>query len=273
MDLPAYLKYAGSVARTSTLLNAGFTDRNLRNAIVAGEILRLRQGVVALPGASPDMVGAVLANGLLSCGSATTHHRLWRLHEPKAFHLLCRHGAARGAVVHRETVVPPDAPWPVAGLTDVLLHGLRCLPEMEAAIMVESALLQGRTTLSYLRSHLPGNRNGAARRVLDLVDGTAESPIEVVARILFRSEGIFTQTQVDLPGIGIVDFLLEGFLIVELDGATHLEPKQVKKDRLRNNASTLDGYAVLRYGYADVVYNAQRVVDEVWQVLRGRVVR
>lgn len=273
MDLSAYLKHAGSVARTSTLLQAGFTDRSIRNAVGSGEIRRLRHGVVAMSGAAPDMVGAVLANGLLSCGSATTHHRLWRLNEPRVLHLLCRHGAAKGAVVHRGSVVPPDAPWPVAGLTDVLLHGLHCLPEVEAAILVESALLQGRTTLDYLRGHLPGNRNGAARRVLALVDGTAGSPIEVVARLLFRSEGIFTQTQVDLPGIGIVDFLLEGFLIVELDGATHLEPKQVRKDRLRNNASTLDGYAVLRYGYADVVYSPQRVVAEVWQVLRGRVVR
>jgi hypothetical protein len=30
---------------------------------------------------------------------------------------------------------------------------------------------------------------------------------------------------------------------------------------------------VLRYGYADVVYTPQKVVAEVWQVLRGRVVR
>ena len=273
MDVTSYLKYAGSVARTATLRNAGFSDRHIRVAVGSGQIRRLRHGVVALPGAAPDLVSAVLANGLLSCGSATTHHRLWRLHEPAALHLLCRHGAAKDVVVHRETVVPHDVPWPVAGLTDVLLHGLRCLPEVEAAIMVESALLQGRTTLAYLSGHLPGNRNGAARRVLDLVDGTAGSPIEVVARLLFRSEGIFVQTQVDLPGIGIVDFLLEGFLIVELDGETHLQPRQVKKDRLRNNASTLDGYAVLRYGYAQVVYNPQKIVDEVWQVLRGRVVR
>ena len=257
MDVTSYLKYAGSVARTATLRNAGFSDGHIRVAVGSGQIRRLRHGVVALPGAAPDLVSAVLANGLLSCGSATTHHRLWRLHEPAALHLLCRHGAAKDVVVHRETVVPQDVPWPVAGLTDVLLHGL----------------LQGRTTLAYLRGHLPGNRNGAARRVLDLVDGTAGSPIEVVARLLFRSEGIFVQTQVDLPGIGIVDFLLEGFLIVELDGETHLQPRQVKKDRLRNNASTLDGYAVLRYGYAQVVYNPQKIVDEVWQVLRGRVVR
>ncbi|BAS10469.1 hypothetical protein AHiyo4_38910 [Arthrobacter sp. Hiyo4] len=273
MDVSSYLKYAGSVARTATLRQAGFSDRNIRLAVGSGQIRRLRHGVVALPGAAPDLVSAVLANGLLSCGSATPHHRLWRLHQPAVLHLLCRHGAAKGAVVHRESVVPQDVPWPVAGLTDVLLHGLRCLPEVEAAVMVESALLQGRTTLDYLRGHLPGNRNGAARRVLDLVDGTAGSPIEVVARLLFRSEGMFVQTQVDLPGIGIVDFLLEGFLIVELDGEAHLQPRQVKKDRLRNNASTLDGYAVLRYGYAQVVYNPQKVVDDVWQVLRGRVVR
>jgi very-short-patch-repair endonuclease len=139
--------------------------------------------------------------------------------------------------------------------------------------MVESAVRQGVTTLRYLHQRLPGNRNGAARKVLDLVDGTADSAIEVVARLLFRAEGIYTQTQVDLPGIGFVDFLLEGFLIVEIDGRSHLEPRQVKKDRSRNNASTLSGYAVLRYGYADVVYNPEKVVAEVWQVLRGRVVR
>lgn len=273
MDLVAYLKYAGSVARTATLLQAGFTERTIRSLLAAGEITRLRHGVVALPDAAPDLVTAVLANGLLCCASAAPHHRLWRLHDPERLHVLCRHGSAAGVVIHRGSVVPPEFPRPVAGLTDTLLHALRCLPPVEAAIMVESALLQGRTTLDYLRERLPGNRNGAARSVLDLVDGTADSAIEVVARLLFRSEGIDTQTQVDLPGIGIVDFLLEGFLIVEIDGSAHLEAGQVRKDRRRNNASTLTGYAVLRYGYKDVVYNPQKVVDEVWQVLRGRVVR
>lgn len=273
MDVTEYLKYAGSVARTATLLQAGFTERTIRSTLASGQAVRLRHGVVALHDAQPDLVAAVLANGLLCCASAAPHHRLWRLHAPERLHLLCRHGAAAGVVVHRGSVVPPDFPRPVAGLTDSLLHALRCLPAVEAAVMVESALVQGRTTLGYLGQRLPGNRNGGARSVLELVDGTADSAVEVVARLLFRSEGIYTQTQVDLPGIGIVDFLLEGFLIVEIDGSTHLEARQVKKDRLRNNASTLTGYAVLRYGYQDVVYNPQKIVREVWQVLRGRVVR
>jgi very-short-patch-repair endonuclease len=273
MDVLASLKFAGSVARTGTLLQAGFTERAIRLSLASGEIVRLRHGVVALPGAAPDLVTAVLANGLLSCASATEHHGLWRLHEPQRPHLLCRHGAATGVVIHRGSVVPPEFPRPVAGLTDTLLHALRCLPAVESAVMVESALQQGRTTLDYLRRRLPGNRNGSARAVLDLVDGSAGSAIEVVARLLFRSQGMYTQTQVDLPGIGIVDFLLEGFLIVEIDGGTHLEPRQVKKDRQRNNASTLSGYAVLRYGYREVVYHPQTIIDEVWQVLRGRVIR
>lgn len=272
MDLASYLGYAGSVTRTATLLQAGFTSNGIRTSVAAGEIQRLRHGVVALPGARADFVAAVLANATRTCASAAPFHGIWRLHEPERLHLLCAHGSARGAVVHRASLVPPDFPQP-ASLTDTLLHALRCLPPVDAAVMVENALLQGRTTLDYLRQRLPGNRNGAARAVLDLVDGTADSAIEVVARLLFRSQGIYTQTQVNLPGIGFVDFLLEGFLIVEIDGSTHLERTQVKKDRRRNNASTLAGYAVLRYGYHDVVYNPQKVIDEVWHVLRGRVIR
>ncbi|MEV7635533.1 type IV toxin-antitoxin system AbiEi family antitoxin domain-containing protein [Pseudarthrobacter enclensis] len=273
MDVPRFLRQAGSVARTATVLNAGFTHRDIRNAVAAGEVRRRRHGVVALPGAPSDFVAAVLGNGLLTCASGAAHRGLWLLNQPEKVHLLCRHGGPPETVVHRETLVPHGTAEPVASITDILIHGLRCLPEVEAAVMVESAVRQGVTTLPYLRQRLPGNRNGAARRVLELVDGTADSAIEVVARLLFRGEGIYTETQVELPGIGCVDFLLEGFLIVEIDGGSHLEPRQVKKDRSRNNASTLSGYSVLRYGYADVVYNPQKVVAEVWQVLRGRVIR
>jgi very-short-patch-repair endonuclease len=273
MELIGYLAYAGSVARTATLLQAGFPERSIRNAVQDGDVVRLRHGVVALPSAAPDFAAAVMANGLLSCVSAASHHGLWRLHIPGRLHLLCRHGAASDVVIHRGSVVPPESPRPLAGLTDTLLHALHCLPPVEAVVMVESALLQGRTGVDYLGQRLPGNRNGTARSVLRLVDGTADSAIEVVARLLFRQAGIHTETQVSLPGIGTVDFLLEGFLIVELDGASHFAAPQVRKDRRRNNASTLTGYAVLRYGYQDIVHNPQEVMEEVWQVLRGRVVR
>ncbi|HEY1154940.1 MAG TPA: type IV toxin-antitoxin system AbiEi family antitoxin domain-containing protein [Arthrobacter sp.] len=66
MELCRFLDHAGSVARTQTLLRAGFSDRDIRNAVASGQVRRLRQGVLALPGAPSDFVAAVLGNGLLT---------------------------------------------------------------------------------------------------------------------------------------------------------------------------------------------------------------
>jgi very-short-patch-repair endonuclease len=57
---------------------------------------------------------------------------------------------------------------------------------------------------------------------------------------------------------------------VELDGSTHFEPRQVKKDQRRNNAGMLGGYLTLRYYYDDVVYRPAAMVEEVLAVLRLR---
>jgi very-short-patch-repair endonuclease len=58
--------------------------------------------------------------------------------------------------------------------------------------------------------------------------------------------------------------------VVETDGAVHLEPLHVKKDRRRNNASLRGGYLVLRFGYDDVVHHPERMVAEVLAVLELR---
>ena len=67
--------------------------------------------------------------------------------------------------------------------------------------------------------------------------------------------------------MGEVDFLIEDCLVVETDGATHLEAKQVKKDRVRNNATVVGGRLCLRFGYADVVHYPERMVAQVLAVL------
>lgn len=64
-----------------------------------------------------------------------------------------------------------------------------------------------------------------------------------------------------------MDFLVEEWLVVEIDGKTHLEPRQVKKDRKRNNATIIGGRLGLRFGYDDVVYPPERMVDQVLAVL------
>ena len=136
--------------------------------------------------------------------------------------------------------------------------------------MVQCAVGRGDISLSFLRSKLGGNRNARARSVLDLVIPRADSLLEVLANTAFRRAGLHVRRHVEIPGVGEADFLVEDCLVVETDGESHLEPRQVKKDRGRNNASIVGGYLVLRFGYDDVVYHPERMVAQVLAVLEQR---
>ena len=134
--------------------------------------------------------------------------------------------------------------------------------------MVECAYNRGDINPDQLLRYLDGKRCGKARTVLSKVERGADSLLETLARVLFRDAGISTETQVWINGIGRVDFLLEGFLIVEIDGiAFHLEPRQFKKDRRRDNAAMRQGLPVLRFFYDDVVYAPESVLAQVREVL------
>lgn len=151
----------------------------------------------------------------------------------------------------------------MVGLADVLLHALRCLPEREALVMIQCAVGRGDISLAFLRGRLTGNRNARARAVLDLIIPRADSLLEVLANAAFVRAGLHIRRHVEIPGVGEVDFLVEDLVIVETDGATHLERFQVKKDRRRNNTAVVGGYLVLRFGYDDVVHHSERMVTQV----------
>ena len=125
--------------------------------------------------------------------------------------------------------------------------------------------------LELLKCQLTGDRSGPALKALHLLDLRAESIVEVDAQHLFRSHGIGYDAQVYLPGIGRVDFLIEGFLIVEVDGfAFHSSREALRRDLGRNNASTLGGYAVLRYMPEHIWFEPERVLAEIRAVLGRR---
>ncbi|MCQ6271226.1 endonuclease domain-containing protein [Pseudarthrobacter sp. R1] len=150
----------------------------------------------------------------------------------------------------------------------MLIHSLRCLPEIEALVMVQCAAQRGDITVEFLCRKLPGNRNARARAVLDYVIPRADSLLEVLANYHFRRAGLYVRRHVEVPDVGEVDFLVEDCLVVETDGATHFEPRSVKRDQRRNNRSIIDGYLVLRYYYDDVVHAPEVMVSEVQAVLK-----
>jgi very-short-patch-repair endonuclease len=138
--------------------------------------------------------------------------------------------------------------------------------------MVECAVGRGDMTVGFLQQRLPGRRNGKARAVLHWVDRGADSLLETLARTYFRQAGIPVQAQAYLERVGYVDLLLDGWLVVELDGRHHADWQQVKKDHRRNNESVVQGYTALRYYYSDVVYlyHPEAMVKEVLSVLARR---
>lgn len=268
MDIETFLRSRAGVTKTSALHGAGFTHTAVDRALAAGRIVRVRRGIYSLPGQSGAYGLALEHNALLTCLSAAPTYALWTVHDAGTVHLSPSHkGTPPGALPHGRCTHPAHPTLPVAGLADVLIHSLRCLPELESLVMVQCAAQRGDITVEFLRRKLPGNRNACARAILDHVIPRADSLLEVLANYHFRRAGLQVRRHVELPGVGEVDFLIEDCLVVETDGGSHLEPRQVKKDRKRNNATVIGGRLGLRFGYDDVVNHPQRMVAEVLGVL------
>jgi very-short-patch-repair endonuclease len=266
VDIETYLSPRGA-ARASTLYRAGFSRAYLDKALAAGRVVRIRRGIYSLPREASLLSLALQHNALLTCLSAAPTYGLWRLHDA-GVHLSPGHKKAPpGTLIHGRCRHAAHKWLPVAGLADVLIHALRCLPVLEALVMVQCAAQRGDVTVEFLRRKLPGNRNARARAVLDSVVPRADSVLEVLANYHFQRAGLYIRRHVELPGVGEVDFLIEECLVVETDGSTHLEPRQVKKDRKRNNATLIGGRLCLRFGYDDVVHHPERMVAEVLAVL------
>ncbi|MDQ1054185.1 very-short-patch-repair endonuclease [Arthrobacter sp. SORGH_AS 212] len=271
MDVHKALEICGGAARRPALARLGVNDSSLRRAVRAG-LVQPDRGLYALPTASPHLVAALRNREVLTCSSAAAAYSLWTLPADGLRHVYHRRREAvsGGAVHHAGLLLPPASYQPVAALADVLIHALRCLPVAESLVMVECAVSRGDMTLEFLLRRLPGKRNGKARADLEWVDTGADSLLETLARTYFRRAGIRVETQVYLERVGYVDLLLDGWLVVELDGRHHAEWKQVQKDHRRNNESVLQGYTALRYYYSDVVFHPAAMVSQVLQVLSRR---
>lgn len=264
MELSAFLAVRGGTATTAALQRAGFTRHDLTAGMDSGVVVRVRRGHYAQPDTTGAYGAAREIRGLLTCLSAAPGYGLWTLNPAEQLHLCMGHRTSPPGVIQHGRLLHPRHPnLPMVGLADVLLHALRCLPELEALVMVQCAGGRGDISLAFLRGRLSGNRNARARAVLDLVIPRADSLLEVLSNVAFVRAGLSVRRHVEVPGVGEVDFLVEDVVIVETDGATHLEPYQVKKDRRRNNAAVVGGYLVLRFSYDDVVYHPERMVTQV----------
>ncbi|MGO4188746.1 DUF559 domain-containing protein [Pseudarthrobacter sp. TAF60_1] len=269
MDIFEHLQQLGA-ARTAQLLSAGYSRRDIGHLVGRGAT-QPRRGIFLAPGCDPELAGAVCHNGRLTCASAARHYGLWLRTPPTQLHLACNHGHGSGFIRHRTVRFDGHPVLPVAAVEDVALHALGCLAPPSSTAMATSAIRLHGVPLDLLRYQLGGDRSAPTRRALQELDLRAESIVEVDAQHLFRCNGIDFEPQVQLPGIGRVDFLLDDFLIVEIDGfAFHSKRSDMLRDRRRNNMSTVQGFAVLRYMPEHIWFHPEQVLAEITAVLEAK---
>lgn len=271
MDIHHYLLQLGGVARTGQFLAAGFTRADIKRLAGAG-VRQPRRGIHLHPQAKPELVAAIRQNAKVSCASAATHYGLWLRDPPPQHHLACDHGHGRGFIRHRSIRFDAHPVLPLVGVEDVVLHAMGCLPPPASTALAISAIRLHHIPLELLKEQLKGSdKSGPALAALRQLEVRCESIVEVDARHLLKEHGISFEQQVQLEGIGRVDFLVEGFLIVEMDSFEyHSDRKAMLRDRERDNAATLRGFATLRYMPEVIWFEPERMISEIRAVLERK---
>lgn len=273
MDPVRVLERTGGAARLETLTRAGVTRGGLRRAVDDGRVIRPRYGCYALPGATGDAVLRAAYRAEMSCLSLCRALGLPIIEDDRRTHLWIPRNRARraddrrpirGVVLHRHD-------HPAGALSDRASTGLDlmglCCGRMQQIVAVDAALHAGLIEVSALDGwvHTPPDRRDWLRR---RCDGRAESPLETITRVTLAEEGLDVVSQVQIHGIGRVDLLVEGRLVVETDGQEfHLNSRAWVEDVRRNNAGIVQGRPVLRFTYADVMGDRTALVRTVLAAL------
>ena len=212
-----------------------------------------------------DQVRAFVYNACLSCVSAA---KLYDLpvatgELPPQTHLSVRH--TRGmhysklrrfddVCIHWEPVLSKEEERAhIASIGTVLERVLVCMPLKVSLPMLDAARNQGLYDISTLTLPTSGSRVPHLREAALSTD-RARSILETVARLILIDMGLNPQVGVWIEGVGEVDMIILGFIVIEVDGwAFHSSKEQREKDLKRDRELLRRGYVVLRFTYDDVM--------------------
>ncbi|MBW8761776.1 MAG: DUF559 domain-containing protein [Microbacterium sp.] len=260
------------VARTAWLMRHGCTKRELADAVTAGAVARLRRGVLALPDADPKLIIAARHGGALSCADALRHHGIWTLPRPdQKVHVWLGdsgrlHAHPQCKAFCTTHFSPGTARLGYAPVVVALIHAFRCLDREAFFAAYESAWNQRKISASdrrRIRKELPDS----AGWMLDLARPDAQSGLESLLRFRLHLLGLTLESQVRIPGVGTVDFVIDR-VILEVDGReNHASAERRHNDLTRDAKSSVLGYETLRFDYAMVIYEWDRVVAAILAAL------
>ena len=90
-------------------------------------------------------------------------------------------------------------------------------------------------------------------------------------RLLLTGLGCLVDVQAHLPGVGRVDLIVDGWLIVECDSRAFHEGWTAQvRDRRRDLAAAALGYATIRPLAEDIYYRREEILEAIKQILAHR---
>ncbi|MFJ4223572.1 type IV toxin-antitoxin system AbiEi family antitoxin domain-containing protein [Microbacterium sp. NPDC089695] len=242
---------AHEILTRDDLLSTGMSSHSITAAVRRGTLIRIRRGLYAIAGTPSAIIDAVRIGGRLTC--VTLLHAIGVFVQTSpALHVHVRPQLSRSrrrrpreATVHWGRCTREGLAH-IVSLHDAVRQSVRCQGPREAIATLDSILQHRLLTVVQLErvfAELPTR----FQVLLTLVDGSAESGPETYMRLILRSLGVPFETQVLIAGVGRVDFVVDGWLIIECDSRSHHEGwgKQVD-DRRRDIAAARRGYVTIR---------------------------
>lgn len=266
------------VLTRAELFALGMTPRAITAAVAAGDLIRARRDNYLAADAPRALVEAVRVGGRLGCLSLLALLDVF-VYETPALHVHMERGDSRmrapqhrgalpsrrlrdGVVLHWQRFVAEPTRGCV-DIVDALIQSVRCQQPRHAIATLDSALNKHLIELGQIGevfAALPA-RYGVLR---GLLDARAQSGTETLVRLMLRRIGCDVELQVNFAGVGTVDLVVDGWLVIECDSnAFHSSWQQQLKDRRRDLALARQGYCVLRIAAEDILYRE----DEVFQAL------
>lgn len=228
------------------------SERGLRSRLRDGRLHRIRRDRYTLPGANPGVQEAVRIGGRFSCLSLLSAIGVF-VHRCSELHVHLAPGSSRirpphasSTVLHWVETSDVAAPLHVASVADAVRQSLRCQQPRAALATLDSVINLGVMTHAQVIELLCA-QPARFHALIPLVDGSAGSGPETFTRLILRSLGVKFRTQVAIQDAGIVDFLVEGWLVIECDSKAHHGGwDQQRKDRYRDLAAARQGFVTIR---------------------------
>jgi very-short-patch-repair endonuclease len=282
---PRKRRLAG-ILTTAELLGYGKTEQQIRTLVARGTLIRLRQGVYAQRRFARAYLGRPAGEYALQVAAAlaiagpdavASHHSAARLlgidllgRERASVTLTCRPDRdwiSRSGIHVYAAELPSDHVCAIVGAPSTtpartVIDLARLLEFRAGVVAADSALhlkLTTKAELGAVIEALPRRRGiSRARAVVAFADGRAESPLESLARVVFRNVRLpppDLQVWVgETVPIARVDFLWRQYrTVAEVDGAFKYDNPERARDQLRRDQLLrAEGYEVVHFSWNDI---------------------